>query len=484
LTCSFICSFALATFFHQFINSSALFPAYDSLALVMADESPGEAASTPAPPQPPKILTELPVEMLLAVIVRIDFSPTDLLNLSLAKKQIRALMLKHKQKLLNEIADVQFPEAECMRSLLGEAKDNTISTLLRSKDSSIMIGFITDVFFLSADSRNSSHRGQALLSCLHLFEGLHELRTFRDREVDWSAIIVHLDIQVLRLMHFTSIMLREVWKGLLAANSDSAWHRLESTDKLEYVFQDLLLKYGVQFLAEIFLGLWPHPATKSMIGSHLSAATGSALWMQSNTRLEDHISLFRTVLIHTEVSSRLSFPSRYFAHAITAGYGSPGSRIDYDKVQASWSTLASGYLLWDLMDLPDPSSYPDPEDFFETFFAQFTSFCLHNPKGINDETLRKVCSIVESESGEGILEVMGQTDWRPCVTQSLLRIKLAPRLDWMKIQVKKIQKALAVVDGLSQEWMDQNFHKMVYGMMISLEKMKKVETAVDDDGSP
>jgi hypothetical protein len=319
----------------------------------MADDSPGDLSNDMSSlPLAGKTLTDLPNEILLLVIARVDFSPENMLSLSLVNRRLNSLMVDHKQQLLNDIGTIQYPEAECMRPLFKEGKDHTVSTLQRSRKSTVSIRLIAEVLFHHSGDYEASVARQTMSEALHLFETLHHLGTLRDYELFCGAMTAHIKSETLRLMHLVTYWLANAMQVIQRLAPASQWNRVSLTRGVEYALQDLLLKRGVDFFAGMLLSFLPGQAARLFLGRTLTdfEALNSVLTLPSSS----YLPVFKSAHYDSKSSTHFSFPWQWTQYFLSTNSG-------MDNVQtipirrATWSTVMHGSIIWDLLNLSIPS---------------------------------------------------------------------------------------------------------------------------------
>jgi hypothetical protein len=199
---------------------------------------------------------DLPIEVLLAIITILDFSPDTMLIMSLINKRVQQLMIGSKQLLLNAIAELQFPEADCLREDEG---DHSITSLQRLKDNTEAV----------RDILNSLPQETPLPKMICLSHGLHIIQRLADMglaqyaHISWTICSSILTWNIIALIRYTATHLA----GYLT-------HAVRSTGVSTYDFkavqlETMLLTSGIGSLTRLY----------GTIATINSAATIDKVWI-------------------------------------------------------------------------------------------------------------------------------------------------------------------------------------------------------------
>jgi hypothetical protein len=429
-----------------------------------------------------KTLVDLPTEMLLAIIARVDFSPNNLINVSLVNKHIKAVMIGHKAKVLNDIEIVQFPEGKWMRALLKE-EATTVSTLVRSRKSDTSINAIAELLAmeLKNDPTFFADSGESMLrNGPYLFEGLHYLFGARDGQIYPSAVIVHLDSDILKGIHCISLVMMRILQKIRRAHPISVWDDISFDENVELAIQDLVLKYGVSSFLDLLSVFLPDEGAKHPTGKGQTSATGPTASSNRALALTEKIQSFRASLNANRGRNGHSIVW-WLVYNVQKEWGVPFNRFLNDESIASWGALMQAYLLWKLVDLPepDPALYSS-DDFFPTTLARCFTFCL-NTVDATHEQFPNLALDGLLQSPTRSMALLSAMPWQACVRAKVLGGAAFSAQDIMGRALGQIDTAVAMADGLRQQWRDEGMHKTnKFGMLISLEKLRTGQASSRD----
>jgi hypothetical protein len=202
------------------------------------------------------MFTDLPNEVLLAIITIVDFSPDTMLSMSLINKRVQQLMVDSKQLLFNAIAELQFPEANCLR---GDEGDHSIASLKKLKEDTEAVRDILN--FLPQDT--------PLPKMICLSHGLHIIQRLADMElaqyahISWTICSSILTWNIIALIRYTTTHLARYLT-----------HAVRSTGVSTYDFkavqlETMLLTSGIGSLTRLY----------GTVATINSAATIDKVWI-------------------------------------------------------------------------------------------------------------------------------------------------------------------------------------------------------------
>ena len=195
---------------------------------------------------------DLPNELLHKIFVRIPFDSNQLCKLMLVNGQIREYITENKAQILNDIAEVQFAEQTLTYSVANHAavgresvegvSEECLIDLAKS-DNHVKFVFEKMKSMMKPES-NDSLTPSVLLTCLHIFEGLHRVDLNVDLELE-STLFVTMLRSILPRLRLTSMKVSEALHKHLRHEYAIPAINFFSIAGVELACENVMVKHGL-----------------------------------------------------------------------------------------------------------------------------------------------------------------------------------------------------------------------------------------------
>ena len=206
----------------------------------------------PPPKSRPPHLLDLSNELLHHVFIHIPFESNQLCKLMLVNGQICEYITNNKAQICDDIAQLQFPEQaltyKFANNEIGAGKTGGVFSQECLVDLAKSDGHVNYVFQKMESVLEPGAEGHLtpsmLLTCLHMFEGLHRFDVNTDDKLDSTIFIVSLR-GILPWLRLASMKLWEALQKHLITMEARAWIEFFGIRGLEVACENVMVKYDL-----------------------------------------------------------------------------------------------------------------------------------------------------------------------------------------------------------------------------------------------